>query len=144
MSLTWMIKEDAAFAAVRVELASARDGHPAYNSSHEGYAVILEELDELWDEVKKKRGICSELRMREEATQIAATAIRFILDVCDKGEYISRQLSGHQTVAQLRQSYTAAIARAEKAEIERDVAIARAEKAEHNIKSAVFNLTGES
>ena len=33
----------------------ARTKHKPINSAHEGYAVILEELDEFWDEVKKKR-----------------------------------------------------------------------------------------
>lgn len=65
--------------AVRDEIERARMKHPNYHSAHEGYAVILEELDELWDEVKADS---SKDRMREEAIQVAATAIRFIEDVC--------------------------------------------------------------
>lgn len=75
-----------------------------FNSSHEGYAVILEELDELWEVVKlnpkkiefplswygfkTKEDIelwqntkRNEL-MRKEAIQVAAMAIRFIKCIC--------------------------------------------------------------
>jgi len=34
------------------ELVAARKKFPSFGSDHEGYAVILEELDELWDAVK--------------------------------------------------------------------------------------------
>jgi len=70
------------FADIADELDRARNFHPDYHSAHEGYAVILEELDELWDEVKKKAA--SKGRMREEALQVAVTAIRFIQDVCNE------------------------------------------------------------
>jgi hypothetical protein len=65
------------------ELAQARAKFPKFNSAHEGYAVILEELDELWIEVQKKDR--SKLFMRKEAMQVAAMAIRFMEDVCDLG-----------------------------------------------------------
>lgn len=70
----------AVFADVSDELARARQQFPAFNGGHEGYAVILEELDELWDEVKSKGR--TNARMYEEAKQVAAMAIRFMLDVC--------------------------------------------------------------
>jgi hypothetical protein len=50
----------------------------SFNSSHEGYAVILEELDELWDEIKDKKSNAQ--KYRKEATQVGAMAMRFILD----------------------------------------------------------------
>ena len=55
-------------------------------SAHEGYAVLLEEVDELWDEVKKNPSKYAhrDKDMRKEAIQIAAMAIRFVLDVCEK------------------------------------------------------------
>lgn len=62
------------------EFTKATKKHGAFNSAHEGYAVILEEMDELWDEVKKNG---STKRMKEEAIQIAAMAMRFLHDVCD-------------------------------------------------------------
>lgn len=92
---------------VEAELKQARATHGPMNSHHEGYAVILEELDELWEICKRnthsfepKRPSWAEgeldplnkdeLRkqkraaMRKEAIQIAAMAVRFIEDVCDK------------------------------------------------------------
>ena len=79
------------------ELAKARATHAPMNGHHEGYAVILEELDELWEVCKRNTHKQSELEanqellraekrkaMRKEAVQVAAMAIRFIEDVCDK------------------------------------------------------------
>jgi hypothetical protein len=65
--------------ALRAEFIRATTKFGSYNSSHEGYAVILEELDELWDEIKPNRGY-SEAAM-EEALQVAVTAIRYIYDL---------------------------------------------------------------
>jgi len=66
------------------ELIRAREKNGAFNSAHEGYAVILEELDELWEEVRKKRRDRDTNKMIEECTQIAAMAVRFIEDICLK------------------------------------------------------------
>jgi len=52
-----------------------------FNSAHEGYATLLEEMDELWEEVKKRPDAVSKDEMRSEAIQVAAMAIRFIFDV---------------------------------------------------------------
>ena len=53
-------------------------------SPHEGYAVMLEEFDELWDEIKKsKPGNANRERIRKEAIQVAAMAYRFLVDCCD-------------------------------------------------------------
>ena len=65
------------------ELNHAKCKHKRFNSAHEGYSVILEELDELWDEVKKKDYIRSTIKMRNEAIQVAAMAIRFIEDLLE-------------------------------------------------------------
>ena len=62
--------------AIDDELAIAQSKFPAFKSDHEGYAVILEELDELWDAVKANNA----KHARAEAVQVAAMAIRFILD----------------------------------------------------------------
>ncbi len=67
---------------VTAELASAMARYPAMNSAHEGYAVILEELDELWEEVRKKPSERSRDAMHAEAIQVAAMAMRFIINVC--------------------------------------------------------------
>lgn len=65
------------------ELQSARSKYPSFNSAHEGYATILEELDELWDEIKKKPNKRNIMKMRKEALQVGAMAVRFICDICD-------------------------------------------------------------
>ena len=66
---------------VIAELDNAFKNYPAMRSEHEGYAIILEELDELWDEVKPKPSKRSKKRMREEAKQISAMALRFMVDL---------------------------------------------------------------
>jgi NTP pyrophosphatase (non-canonical NTP hydrolase) len=65
------------------ELVKAREKWPKFNSAHEGYGVLLEEVDELWEHVKvnqKRRDLHA---MRKEAIQIAAMALRFAVEVCD-------------------------------------------------------------
>lgn len=72
------------------ELARAEAKFGPFNSSHEGYAVLLEEVDELWDVVKlnpKKIEGGDKARnqmMRDEAIQVAAMAIRFVKCICDQ------------------------------------------------------------
>lgn len=63
------------------ELWMARHTYGPMRSAHEGFAILLEEVDELWDEVKKKES--DRAKMRAEALQVAAMAIRFAQDVCD-------------------------------------------------------------
>lgn len=60
---------------VRAELTRARIAHPKpINSAHEGYSVLLEEVEEFWLEVKKKQRLRSPERMLEELVQVAAMA----------------------------------------------------------------------
>lgn len=61
------------------EIQNAIAKHDSMKSSHEGYAVILEELDELWDAIKCNQGYTP--AARAEAIQVAAMAIRYILDL---------------------------------------------------------------
>jgi hypothetical protein len=59
--------------------------HAPFNTAHEGWAVIFEELDELWDEVRAWQPDDHRVvQMRKEAMHVAAMAIRFIKDVCEK------------------------------------------------------------
>lgn len=67
---------------IRNEVESARSKYHNFNSLHEGYAVILEELDELWDAIKASKDIRGDNSMRKECIQIAAMAVRFIEDLC--------------------------------------------------------------
>jgi hypothetical protein len=66
---------DAALAESRLACAKWNP----FNSVHEGYAVILEELDELWDESKER--VPSKDRLRTEARHVAAMAIRFAAEL---------------------------------------------------------------
>lgn len=66
------------------ELSRATEMNGAFNSAHEGYAVILEELDELKAEVWKRKVERDRDAMLKEAAQVSAMAMRFIVDVCLK------------------------------------------------------------
>jgi len=59
------------------EVAAAEKKYPSFRSSHEGYAIIKEELDELWDEVRRKDAYYP--RHYTEAKHIACTAIRYMI-----------------------------------------------------------------
>lgn len=61
------------------EAARAFNSFPKFNSPHEGYAVIREELDELWEKVKANEG--RDWFARCEAIQIAAMALRYVVDL---------------------------------------------------------------
>jgi NTP pyrophosphatase (non-canonical NTP hydrolase) len=71
---------DLALADVKNELMSAMLRHGSMKSPHEGWAVIMEECEELWDEIKKKHGGRDEAAAKE-AVQVAAMAVRYLLDV---------------------------------------------------------------
>jgi len=64
----------------KLEIKRARELHGNVNSAHEGYAVILEELDEFWEEVRKK--IPDKDKMIAELVQIAAMCQKTAEDVC--------------------------------------------------------------
>lgn len=65
------------------ELARAQHHWPPFNSAHEGYAVLLEEVDELWEHVKTNQRKRDLRAMRKEALQVAAMALRFAIEVCN-------------------------------------------------------------
>ena len=76
---------DAIIAQVSEEVGRAASMWPPMHSAHEGYAVLLEEVDELKAHVwtnQKRRDL---VEMRTEALHVAAMAIRFALDICDGG-----------------------------------------------------------
>lgn len=75
-------KKAIAFSDVMAELSRATAKHGSMCSAHEGYAVILEEMDELKAEVWKQNRDTKALR--EEAIQLAAMAVRFVIDVCEE------------------------------------------------------------
>jgi len=71
---------------VMYEFCRAKNLHPNWKSSHEGWALIKEELDELWDEIRRKEKDQDFFQMRTEAMQVAAMGIRFMIDICRKKE----------------------------------------------------------
>jgi len=66
---------------VEAELNEATKKFGPFFDNHQGYAVILEEMDELWDVIKSKDGTNEELK--SEAKQVAAMALRFLVDRCE-------------------------------------------------------------
>lgn len=64
----------------KVELKKARQQHGPILSIHEGYAVILEELDEVWDEVKKKTNERNLSNLLKELVQVSAMAQKMAED----------------------------------------------------------------
>ncbi len=73
---------------VRVELMTARLRYRPMASAHEGWAVLREEVDELWDEVKKKPSQRNVQDMYEELVQVAAMAQRMAEDICLSGKAV--------------------------------------------------------
>lgn len=69
------------FELVRGEHSRAVNNHVSLHSLHEGYAVILEELDELWDQVRKRDGDRDNAAILAELVQIAAMAARTAIDL---------------------------------------------------------------
>ena len=66
---------------VEAEFRRAVAKNEPFHSCHEGYALIDEEVDELWDEVRKKKKLRNSTLMKNECKQIAALAIRYMHDL---------------------------------------------------------------
>lgn len=78
-----VVAEGDAFREVREEFDRAARLWGSMQSAHEGYAIILEELDELWEMVQQsQKGKVTREEMRAEACQVAAMAVRFMVDCC--------------------------------------------------------------
>lgn len=82
------VARGAAFSAIAAEAvaeaAGAAEQWPPFNSAHEAYAVLAEEVDELWDEVKVNQRRRDVGKMRAECVQVAAMALRFAHDICNE------------------------------------------------------------
>jgi hypothetical protein len=76
-----MLSLNRVLAAVAAEHGTATGKFPPINTPHEGKAVIEEELDELWLEIKANRG--SSPKAMQEAIQVAAMAVRYVCDLGD-------------------------------------------------------------
>ena len=76
---------DKAIELIIKEYKQAENKFGVFNSDHEGYAVILEEMDELWDTIKTN----DRKNRNKEAIQVAAMTLRFLVDCC----YVNPQSS---------------------------------------------------
>jgi NTP pyrophosphatase (non-canonical NTP hydrolase) len=66
---------------IEQEYIKCSEKFPLFNTPHEGYAVLLEEVDELWDAVKIVKypvSVHDIERMKKEVIQIGAMAVKFI------------------------------------------------------------------
>lgn len=64
------------------EMVNASSNFPMFASEHEGYAILLEEVDELWEVVKLNQKSPDRLKLcRKECIQIGAMALRFLHDM---------------------------------------------------------------
>lgn len=66
-------------ADTEAELARALLRHGTFHSLHEAYAVLLEEVDELWDHVREKEHERKHAEVYKELVQISAVAAKAAL-----------------------------------------------------------------
>jgi hypothetical protein len=62
---------------ILAEFKRARTKFKPMQGPHEGYAVILEEMDEMWADIKANMIT----RSRKEALQVAAMALAYMVEV---------------------------------------------------------------
>ena len=72
-------KADYVLANVGEEIIRARKKFKPFVNAHEAYAVLKEEVDEFWDEVKRKKQ--DPAAMKHELIQIAAMAICGVIEL---------------------------------------------------------------
>jgi hypothetical protein len=99
------------------ELSHARANYPAMIDRYDGWAVIAEEIDELWELVKIKQSRHDYASMRFECIQIAAMCMRYKLDCCnvpsdhirdcvsEQVECISKVQTAHQGYARIFEAF---------------------------------------
>lgn len=64
---------------IYAEVMRAKSKHPGdFHNFHEAYAVLREEVDELWDDIKADKNPDV---IRKEAIQVAAMAFRLIKEL---------------------------------------------------------------
>lgn len=71
-----------AYDLIEYEFMRATKLYPSFHSNHEAYAVIKEEVDELWDEIKKSKELTGNAEIRRELIQVGAMVIRYLNDLC--------------------------------------------------------------
>lgn len=58
------------------EVEKIQKEHSPYHSIHEGYAIMLEKFDELWNEIKQEDP--NYTRIYNEAEQVSCASLRFM------------------------------------------------------------------
>ena len=69
---------DDIFAEIDAEVRRAERHGDKFANAHEAYAVILEELDEVWEIVRQRKHDRSAHEFKKELVQVAAMAIKAI------------------------------------------------------------------
>lgn len=59
------------------ELERANKKHPLFHCRHHGYAVIKEELDELWNEIKERNP--NNTSLQHECIQTMTMCLKFLI-----------------------------------------------------------------
>lgn len=68
---------------VREHLDECLEEWPPHVDAHHSFAILKEEVDELWEAVRMKQTDPERHdQLRKEAIQVAAASMRFILDIC--------------------------------------------------------------
>jgi len=76
------MKPDESLKQIEIEFLRASDLYSDLHSNHEAYAVIKEEIDELWDAIKKNKGTKGDKQIRHELIQIGAMVVRYLDNLC--------------------------------------------------------------
>lgn len=72
-----------------IELLKATEKFGPFNSAHEGYAVLLEEFIEFWDEIRLKSG--TQENLYNELIQLGAMLQRFAIDLIDENIILNKK-----------------------------------------------------
>lgn len=78
-------KPTGAHADVIEQHRKINERHGPLRSLHEAYGLLKEEVDELWEEIRRKEWERHPMRIRAEAIDIAVVALR-IIDMVEAGE----------------------------------------------------------
>ncbi len=76
-----MVKQSVAIELIEREHSKAVMRFGKFHSAHEGLGIIREEYLELEKEIFKKQSEYNLNQMRQEAIQLGAMALRFIIDI---------------------------------------------------------------
>lgn len=77
-----LAKIETAIGEIKNETLRAKTLFPTdFHNQHEAYAVILEEIDELWDEIKKNQRDYDLKSQRKEAIQCGAMIVRLLTEL---------------------------------------------------------------